>query len=93
MRDGAQQSRFVGGSQLVPQRVAAALGSRVRLGTPVRRITQTATGVTCPSDALTVQAQRVVVAVPPPLAARIQYAPAAAGRPGPAHPADWRWAR
>jgi monoamine oxidase len=75
VRDGAQQSRFVGGSQLVALRVAAALGSRVRLSTPVRRITQTATGVTVTADALTVQARRVVVAVPPPLAARIEYAP------------------
>ncbi|MDT4910328.1 MAG: monoamine oxidase [Pseudonocardiales bacterium] len=75
VRNGAQQSRFVGGSQQVPLRVAAALGSRVHLSTPVRRITQTATGVTVTSDQLTVQAKRVVVAVAPPLAARITYAP------------------
>jgi monoamine oxidase len=75
VRNGAQQSRFVGGSQLVALRVAAALGARVRLSTPVRRITQTATGVTVAADGLTVQAKRVVVALPPPLAARIEYAP------------------
>jgi monoamine oxidase len=75
VRDGAQQSRFVGGSQLVAQRVAAALGSRVRLRTPVRGISQTVSGVSVQADGLTVQARRVVVAIAPPLTARIQYTP------------------
>jgi monoamine oxidase len=75
VRGGAQQSRIVGGSQIVSQKVAAALGSRVHLNTPVRKITQTSSGVTVASDLVTVHASQVVVAVPPPLAARIQYAP------------------
>lgn len=75
VRNGAQQSRFVGGSQLVAQRLAQTLGGRVRLSTPVRRIEQTSTGVTVTADGATVTAQRVVVAVPPPIAARIDYAP------------------
>jgi len=75
VRGGAQQSRIVGGSQIVSQKVAAALGNRVVLNAPVRSITQTGTGVTVVSDALTVTAQRAVVAVPPTLAARIDYAP------------------
>jgi monoamine oxidase len=75
VRGGAQQSRFVGGSQLVAERVAAALGSAVHLSTPVRRITQTGTGVSVESDAVTVAARHVVVAVPPTLAARIEYDP------------------
>jgi monoamine oxidase len=75
VRGGAQQSRLVGGSQIVAQKVAAALGDRVHLSAPVRRIEQTPTGVTVTSDALTVTAEQVVVAVPPALAARIDYAP------------------
>ncbi len=75
VRGGAQQSRFIGGSQVVAQSVAAGLGAAVHLSTPVRRITQTATGVVVTSDALTVTAKQVVVAVPPPLAARIVYDP------------------
>ncbi len=39
---GAQDSRFVGGSQLVSIRMAGALGHRVVLGAPVRRIAQSA---------------------------------------------------
>jgi monoamine oxidase len=75
VRGGAQQSRLIGGSQLVSQRVAAALGSRVRLNTPVRTISQTASGVTVTSDQLLVTASQVVVAVPPTLAGRIDYDP------------------
>ncbi|MEO6886351.1 MAG: FAD-dependent oxidoreductase, partial [Jatrophihabitantaceae bacterium] len=75
VRGGAQQTRFVGGSQLIANRVAAALGSRVRLNAPVRTITQTANGVTVGADGLTVTAKQVVVAIPTPLAGRIDYAP------------------
>ncbi len=41
---GAQDSRFVGGSQLVSIRMARALGRRVVLGAPVRRICTRAAG-------------------------------------------------
>jgi monoamine oxidase len=75
VRDGAQQTRFVGGSQLIAQRVAAALGDRVRLNTPVRRIAQTSNGVSVIADGLTVTAQQAIVAVPTPLAGRIDYDP------------------
>jgi monoamine oxidase len=75
VRNGAQQTRFVGGSQLIAQRLAAALGSRVKLSTPVRRISQTTSSVTVISDSYTVSADRVVVALPPAVAQRIEYAP------------------
>jgi monoamine oxidase len=74
-RGGAQMWRFVGGSQLVAIKVAQALGSRVVLNSPVRRIEQGKGGVTVISDRLTVTAKRVVVAVPPTLAGRIYYEP------------------
>ncbi|HEY2260103.1 MAG TPA: flavin monoamine oxidase family protein [Solirubrobacteraceae bacterium] len=72
---GAQDSRFVGGSQLVSIRMAARLGSRVMLRAPVRRIAQTRGGVTVDSDAGTWRAKRVVVAIAPTLAGRIDYDP------------------
>lgn len=75
-RGGAQAQRFRQGAQQVSVRVARALGSRVVLATPVRRIQHSARGVTVTSDRLTVQAGRAIVAVPPALAARIDYAPA-----------------
>jgi monoamine oxidase len=72
---GAQEQRIVGGSVVVAEKVAAALGSRVLLGAPVRRISQTADGVTVTADGVTVHAKQAIVAVPPILAARIHFAP------------------
>jgi monoamine oxidase len=75
--NGAQDSRFAGGSQLVAIRVARRLGRRVVLRAPVRRIeTAGKEAVTVMADGVEVAARRVVVAVPPILAARIDYAPA-----------------
>jgi monoamine oxidase len=72
---GAQDSRFVGGSQLVSIRMAGRLGRRVVLRAPVRRISQGRSGVTVESDAGTWRAARVIVAVAPTLAGRIDYHP------------------
>ncbi|HEV8574885.1 MAG TPA: flavin monoamine oxidase family protein [Dehalococcoidia bacterium] len=72
---GAQQDRFDGGAQLVAIRVAEALGERVRLSSPVRRIAQDASGVTVEADGVSVSAQRVIVTAPPALAGRIVYEP------------------
>jgi monoamine oxidase len=73
---GAQMRRFAGGAYRVPLRVAAQLGSRVVLNAPVRSIAQSSSGVTVVSDAQTVTAQRVIVAIPPTLTSRIEYSPA-----------------
>jgi monoamine oxidase len=75
-RGGAQQDRFVGGSQQVPLRLAAQLGDRVILSSPVRVIERTDSGVRVVSDRVTIAAKRVVVAIPPTLAGRITYGPA-----------------
>jgi monoamine oxidase len=76
---GAQDSRFVGGSQLVSIRAAATLGRRVMLSQPVRRIVQAASGarpVTVYTDKLAVQARAAIVTGPPSLTGLIQYEPA-----------------
>ena len=74
--DGAQQDRYVGGSQLVPLRMAEELGDDVvRLGTPVRRIEQRNDVVTVLADGLLVTAKHAIVAIPPVLAGRITYDP------------------
>ena len=72
---GSQDSRFVGGSQLIPIKMAKALGERVVLSSPVRRIVQNGKSVTVTSDKLTVKAGRVIVAVPPAVSAFIDYSP------------------
>jgi monoamine oxidase len=70
---GAQEARFVGGSQRIALRMAEELGPGVvRLGVPVRRIAWDASGVTVGDE---VRARRVVVAMPPTLTSRIDYDP------------------
>jgi monoamine oxidase len=73
---GAQESRFVGGAQTIPLKVASQLGKRVVLSAPVRRIEQSSSGVTVVADAMSVTGKRVIVAIPPTLAGRIDYKPA-----------------
>jgi len=72
---GAQNSRFVGGSQLLSTRAAEQLGKRVVRNAPVRSIAQSGSTATVTSDAGVWKAKRVIVAVPPALAAEINYAP------------------
>lgn len=72
---GAQDSRLQGGSQLVSIRMAARLGRRVILRAPVRRIAQSRTGVVVSTDAGAWRAKRVIVAIAPTLAGRIDYTP------------------
>lgn len=71
----AQDSRFIGGSQLISQRVAHQLGGRVVLQAPVRRIEHTRRGVTVTADGNLVEAKQVIVAIPPNLAKDIVYTP------------------
>ena len=72
---GAQESRFVGGSQRVPILVAKRLGRQVVLNAPVHRIEQRHGRVTVHAKGIEVEAREVIVAVPPALAARIHFAP------------------
>jgi monoamine oxidase len=74
-RGGAQASRIVGGSQLIPITMAAQLGGRVVLQSPVRSVRQNGSSVTVESDRMTVHARRAIVAVPPTLALRIDFEP------------------
>lgn len=74
---GAQESRVVGGSQLIAERLAADLGPALLLGYPVSRISAAPKGVIVSSDAgESVQAARAVLAVPAPLRAGIDFEPA-----------------
>ena len=74
---GAQDSRFVGGSQSVPIALAQRLGEdTVVTEAPVRRIEHGPEGVLVHADGgVTVKASRAVMAVAPALAGRIVYDP------------------
>ncbi len=74
-QNGAQQDLFIGGYVSVPEKLAASLGDRLVLGSPVRAITQDDHGVTVRADKGEWRAQRVVITAPPTAAARIEYSP------------------
>jgi monoamine oxidase len=73
---GAQDSRFVGGSQRLALGMAERLGhEHIQLSRPVRRIEHDAGGVTADG----VRARQAIVALPPALTPRIDFAPALPG--------------
>jgi monoamine oxidase len=72
---GAQQDRFVGGAQGLSLGLAARLGERVRLDTPVRAIRHVGGGVRVSTDRGELAARRVIVAVPPALVDGIELDP------------------
>ncbi|MEK6805116.1 MAG: FAD-dependent oxidoreductase [Pseudomonadota bacterium] len=74
-RNGAQERRVVEGAQAISKRMAAALGDRVLLSNPVRRIVQDRSGVTLIGDRATVRGKQAIVAVPPSLAGRMHWEP------------------
>jgi len=73
--EGAQEERFIRGSQQISLNVAAELGSNVVLNAHVRQISQDAKGVKVQLDKGRLSAKQVIVAVPPALTARIDYEP------------------
>jgi monoamine oxidase len=77
IKDGAQERRFHGGSQLLAQKMAARLGGQLHLSAPARTIRRhrDQRGVRVFSDGFHVDAERVIVAIPPVLAGAIRYSP------------------
>jgi monoamine oxidase len=73
--NGAQMWRFHGGTQLIAWRLARRLGNRIVMNSPVERIVQRNGQVTVHARQLEVLADRVIVAIPPTLAGRIEYRP------------------
>jgi monoamine oxidase len=77
---GAQEARFVGGSQQVSLQLAAELGDRVRLGCPVRSIETSGEEVVVGGEWGSVAAGRAVVAVAPAVIGKIAFDPPLSGR-------------
>jgi monoamine oxidase len=81
VRQGAQEERFVGGAQTMADAMARELGDHLRLNSPVSQISQhdglvTVSGSGAAGAAFRYVARRVVVAIPPPVQAQIQFEPA-----------------
>jgi monoamine oxidase len=76
IKDSAQETRFIGGSQVLSDKMAQALGDKLRLKSPVRRIRDWNQGlVSLQTDTGTVRARRVIVALSPPLCNQIKFDP------------------
>ncbi|KAJ4380952.1 hypothetical protein N0V86_003299 [Didymella sp. IMI 355093] len=77
VKDGAQESRVVGGTGLIPQRLADKVGyNHIVLNAPVVSIVKTRKGYNVCSRAGTVIAKSVVLAMAPPLLRQIAFEPA-----------------
>ena len=77
IKHSAQETRFVGGSQILSTKMAQQLGDKVRLSSPVRQISGWDNDiVTLHTDQGAVRARRVVMALSPPLCHQIQFRPA-----------------
>lgn len=74
-RGGAYQDSIVGGAQSLALALASDLGDAVSLDTPVRRLVQSRNGVDAVSDGRTIQGRYAIVAIPPVLSGRVEYAP------------------
>jgi len=77
---GAQDFRVSGGTQRIAIEMAQRLGKRAILGQPVRTISQGARSATVHTDSISVKCNRVIVAIPPHLAGRIEYSPRVSAR-------------
>lgn len=75
LTEDAQELRFVGGAQAIAVALAKTLGRRVVLRAPVRRIARDGARVVVGSDRGAWSARQVIVAIPTPLASRIDYDP------------------
>ncbi|MFU7447608.1 flavin monoamine oxidase family protein [Pseudomonas aeruginosa] len=76
IKDGAQETRFVGGSQILSTRMAQGLGDKVRLSCPVRRIVGWDRDVVeLHTDQGVIRARQVIAAINPALCNQIAFDP------------------
>ncbi len=75
IEDGAQAHRMLGGVQQLAVGLQERLGSRVRLDHPVRAVTWTESGANVMTARGSVEARRVVFAVPPSQLRQITFEP------------------
>ena len=74
--DASETMRITGGNSRLPMAMAAALGDRVRLSSPVTRVQHDAGGVRVVVDKATFDADQLILALPPPPLRRIAFEPA-----------------
>jgi monoamine oxidase len=75
VKGGAQQNRLAGGMHALVEKLAKGLGAHIHLSSPVYKIAYSADAATVHTTTSSWQAKRVIVAVPPILAATIEFSP------------------
>ncbi|KWF82511.1 amine oxidase [Burkholderia cepacia] len=76
IKHSAQETRFVGGSQILSTKIAQQLGGKVRMSCPVRRITDwDREVVTVHTDQGEIRARKVIMAIHPALCQQVQFVP------------------
>jgi monoamine oxidase len=75
IKGGYQQDQVVQGAQAMANRIADDLGPALCLKSPARAIIQDDSGVRVDADGVSVRARHVIVAIPPSLAAGLNYDP------------------
>lgn len=76
VKGGAQEHRIKGGMQTLVEAMAKPFLNQIRLESPVTTISYTHSGVTILGKGFSVYADKVILAVPPPLLAQISFSPA-----------------
>jgi monoamine oxidase len=76
IKKGAQQHRLKGGAQSICNKIAALLGDKLLLNHPVESIQQNAQTVIVKGNDFLYEAKKIIIAVPPQVAANINYNPA-----------------
>ena len=75
IENGAQQDRIVGGMQQIVEKMVEPFKASIQFGEIVQKIEQEKKGCTVITSKGHFQSKKIIVAVPPVLAGRIQYAP------------------
>lgn len=76
IKHSAQETRFVGGSQILSIKMAQQLGDKVRLSSPVRRVSNwNGDIVTLHTDRGLVRARKVIMAIHPALCHQVRFDP------------------
>lgn len=75
IRQGAQESRILGGADLPARKIAETLGANLRLSHPVRKVIQDADGVLVEGDGFQCRGRKLIFAIPPVMLQQIQCEP------------------
>lgn len=74
IRKGAQQDRIAGGAQSICQAMAGEMGDTLQLNREVKQISQGEDGVEVRGNGFNFSGNKIIIAVPPPVAAGLQFA-------------------